>query len=70
MDDNSHCVLSWIWNEDGTAAVQRLANGSLDACIEFAENAEPVTSDPREQIVVRPRDVYEAALAGRSVEFH
>jgi hypothetical protein len=72
MDRFTHCVLSWIWNDDGTAAIQRLANGTYNACTEFAETAKPVTDDPREQIVVRSRHEFEEALKSdnRSAEFH
>ena len=35
----SHVAVSWIWNADGTAGIQRLAEGTELACREFAKQA-------------------------------
>lgn len=50
----THAVVSWIWNADGTAGIQRLAVGDEHSCREYAKTAKPVTDDPKEIIVVVP----------------
>jgi hypothetical protein len=70
VSHETHVVLSWIWNEDGTAAIQCLAYGTEDACNELAERQPKVTSDPREQIVVRSKEAWERGKVARSREFN
>lgn len=56
MRNETHAVVSWIWNADGTAGIQRLAVGSEEACRAYAATCKPVTDDPNEVIAVIPND--------------
>lgn len=66
----THVVLSWVWNADGTAGIQALAYGDEAACQAFAAAVQPITGDPNEKIVVCPKEDYQHGLAIRTKEFH
>lgn len=56
----THVVLSWIWNADGTASIQALAYGDEITCNQFARTEPRQTDDPRELIVVCDAEAYRA----------